>query len=45
MDLPDSRARARAAELRMPAVRLTDHVACRGGDGKAGVEPILGCEI
>ncbi len=42
---------ARAAELEMPAVALTDHGSLAGAvelyreAGKAGVKPILGCEV
>jgi DNA polymerase III subunit alpha len=41
----------RAAELEMPAVALTDHGSLAGvvelyrGAGKAGVKPIVGCEV
>jgi DNA polymerase III subunit alpha len=42
---------ARAAELEMPAVALTDHGSLAGAvelyreAGKAGVKPIIGCEV
>src|ERR671930_344751 len=42
---------ARAAELEMPAVALTDHGSLAGAvelyreAGKAGVKPIVGCEV
>ena len=42
---------ARAAELEMPAVSLTDHGSLAGAvelyreAGKAGVKPIIGCEV
>ena len=42
---------ARAAELEMPAVALTDHGSLAGAvelyqeAGKVGVKPILGCEL
>src|SRR5437870_3601123 len=42
---------ARAAELEMPAVGLTDHGSLAGAvelykhAGKAGVKPLLGCEV
>src|SRR2546428_9027804 len=42
---------ARAAELEMPAVGLTDHGSLAGAvelyreAGKQGVQPVLGCEI
>jgi DNA polymerase-3 subunit alpha len=42
---------ARAAELEMPAVALTDHGSLAGAvelykeAGKAGIKPILGCEV
>ena len=42
---------ARAAELEMPAVALTDHGSLAGAvelyarRGKAGVKPIIGCEV
>jgi DNA polymerase III subunit alpha len=42
---------ARAAELEMPAVALTDHGSLAGAvelykeAGKAGVKPVLGCEV
>ena len=42
---------ARAAELEMPAVALTDHGSLAGAGralprgGKHGVKPLLGCEV
>jgi len=42
---------ARAAELEMPAVALTDHGSLAGAvelvreTGKVGVKPLIGCEL